>query len=85
MDSAELSEWYVQWSRVAPFGDEWRQTGAIIAMNANSNPFRSAESKVFIDEDFMPIPRKEEKPFATGQPPTDQVDLARMVHRALGG
>ena len=77
-----MSEWYVRWLHVAPFGDEWRQTGLLAAIIANCSPNRTRESKVFNAEDFMPILKQPEKGIEQGV--DDQKELAKIVHQSLG-
>jgi hypothetical protein len=85
MDSEELNDWYADHLYNEPLGGQWKQTGILAAMIGNSNPFRSAESKVFSPLDFIPVPKDPEPVITVEQSPSEQVDLAKMVHKALGG
>lgn len=51
-DSEEIT-WLLAFSRVVPFGDEWRQTGRICSTIAAANGARVTE------EVYMPLPAPE--------------------------
>lgn len=50
IDSAELTEWHC-FAEGEPFGDEWRQTGTLAALLANTDVSGPQQQP----EDFMPI------------------------------
>ncbi len=72
--------------RIAPFGDEWRQTGRLAAILVNTRMTRSADSKWFEETDFMPMPKPLPEPLP--EEPTagpQDIPLARLAHNLLGG
>lgn len=85
MDGEELNEWYADHLYNSPLGGQWEQTGVLWSMIANSHPGRDKDSRVFMPHDIIPVIKKPEVVAPVEQPPIDQVDLARIVHRALGG
>ncbi|HWB00585.1 MAG TPA: hypothetical protein VG713_18960 [Pirellulales bacterium] len=54
----ELAYWYA-FAGIEPFGDEWRQTGALASAAAN---FAWGAKKWLCPEDFMPIVREPQSP-----------------------
>lgn len=85
MDGAELSRWWTRWRKIAPFGDEWRQTGQISAMIANTALARSEGAKPFEEDDFMPLYTTREEVEKREQTEAEQQEMARTVHGALMG
>jgi len=53
MSSRSLSEW-MAFAQLEPFGDEWRQTGLITSLIAETHRDPDQRSESFTPEDFMP-------------------------------
>lgn len=54
MSSREFSEW-MAFDQIEPFGDDWRQTGLLASLTANTNRDPKKRKHPYEIEDFMPV------------------------------
>jgi len=80
ISSRSLSEW-IAYAKLEPFGDEWRQTGLIASVIAETHRDADQRSQPFTPEDFMPKYESAEEPMDW----QDQLMLVEMMNAAFGG
>jgi len=80
MSSRSLSEW-MAFAQLEPFGDEWRQTGLITSVIAETHRDPEQRSQPFTPEDFMPRYESAEEQMDW----QDQLALVEMMNVAFGG